>query len=326
MATAPGEITVVRMFQGFTSWRSPSEMTRTANLVAEYTAPPGRILWPVTAATEVSSVQAHPGGDAVQPRTQRRATLEPVAAAPRADDRTDETDIAQVAVFTTGDSNGDGKVDFGQSVEAGKIEYPGLNGGSYAPYLFIFFTTNMWGNDGDNVCGYNQTVKGWHQVSSTKAPGMKLTSSVDGGTQQELFVQVMQNSVGDWWVWVNDEWIGYYPNSIFSSTKGINDSAKFINWYGEVHDSSMAATTTDMGSGRFASTWWTHAAYIRAMRYSWSRTNWWWFLDTSNSLVVTDSACYSGSGPYSDGTSSQFWQNYFFYGGPGLSTAAPSCK
>ena len=35
VATAPGEMIVVRMLYGFTSWRSPSESTRTACLVAE---------------------------------------------------------------------------------------------------------------------------------------------------------------------------------------------------------------------------------------------------------------------------------------------------
>jgi hypothetical protein len=35
VATAPGEMIVVRIFQGFTSWRSPSESTRTAVFVAE---------------------------------------------------------------------------------------------------------------------------------------------------------------------------------------------------------------------------------------------------------------------------------------------------
>ncbi len=39
VATAPGAITVVRMWYGFTSWRSPSERARTACLVAADTAP-----------------------------------------------------------------------------------------------------------------------------------------------------------------------------------------------------------------------------------------------------------------------------------------------
>ena len=34
VATAPGEMIVVRMLYGFTSWRSPSDKARTPNLVA----------------------------------------------------------------------------------------------------------------------------------------------------------------------------------------------------------------------------------------------------------------------------------------------------
>ncbi len=48
VSMAPGEITVVRMLYGLTSWRSPSENISTAALVAAYTALPGRTLWPAT--------------------------------------------------------------------------------------------------------------------------------------------------------------------------------------------------------------------------------------------------------------------------------------
>jgi hypothetical protein len=48
VATAPGEMIVVRRFHGLISCRSPSEITRTAVLVAVYTALPGPTLWPAT--------------------------------------------------------------------------------------------------------------------------------------------------------------------------------------------------------------------------------------------------------------------------------------
>jgi len=239
-------------------------------------------------------------------------------------EQSSETDIAQVALFTRSGS-------LGESVEAGKIECANLNGGSYAPYLFTWFTTNNWGASGDWVGGYNQLVQGWHQVSSTKAPGVRLQPvSTDGSQQYEIKLEVRRNDAGDWWVWMNDEWIGYYPHckqeradcsagSTFTSA-GMQDHASNIYWYGEIYDASApSATATDMGSGQFASAWWQHAAYIRNMTYFWGLTNYWWF-DATPSLNVTDSACYTGAGPYTDSSSTD-WKNFFFFGGPGRGAA-----
>lgn len=51
LSTAPGEIVVVRMSYGFTSWRSPSDNARTANFVAQYTVSFGSHVSPATEAT-----------------------------------------------------------------------------------------------------------------------------------------------------------------------------------------------------------------------------------------------------------------------------------
>jgi hypothetical protein len=230
-----------------------------------------------------------------------------------------ETSIAQVAVIRGSPM---------QAIEAGKIEYQGLNG-NLRPHFFTYFRTNGTAS-GDWVAGYNTLVDGWIQYSATVAPGMSLVpwESTENGAQYSLEVHVRLWQ-GNWWVKAAGEWAGYYPyykkndpdeGTLFSAS-GIRDQASRLDWYGEVYDSSApSATSTDMGSGDFAEDWWQHAAYFRNLTYFWApSTHWWW---DSGSITATDSACYNVDGPhYSSDTA---WRNWFFYGGPG--DEAPMCN
>jgi hypothetical protein len=226
-----------------------------------------------------------------------------------------ETSIAQVAVI--------GGTPM-QAIEAGKIEYQALNGNK-RPHFFTYYRTSG-GASGDWVGGYNTLVDGWIQVSSSVAPGMSITAweSSENGNQYSLPVQVRIH-LGNWWVKVAGEWAGYYPtcsggdsppcsSGRLFSTNGIRNTASRMDWYGEVYDSTApAATSTDMGSGDFAADWWQHAAYFRNLTYFWAPTTYWWW--NSGSLIVTDSACYSVTGPHY--SSQAPWRNWYFYGGPG---------
>ena len=57
-----------------------------------------------------------------------------------------------------------------QSLEAGWTCDQNLNG-DWDPHLFIYYTTNGYTKDGDDIGGYNQEVDGWVQVSSGICPG-----------------------------------------------------------------------------------------------------------------------------------------------------------
>jgi hypothetical protein len=232
-----------------------------------------------------------------------------------------ETSIAQVAVIRGSPM---------QAIEAGKIEFPGINSGR--PYFFVYYRTNGAAS-GDWVGGYDTTVDGWIQYSSSVAPRMSLTGweSAQGGNQYSLEV-VVRLWEGNWWVKAAGEWAGYYPHckgwqwyapcpsgTLFSAS-GIRDEASRLDWYGEVFDSSApAATTTDMGSGRFASEGWSRAAYFRNLTYFWAPNTYWWW--NSGSPSATDSACYSVSGPFY--SSDANWRNWYYFGGPG--DEAPGC-
>jgi len=233
-----------------------------------------------------------------------------------------ETSIAQVAVIRGSPM---------QAIEAGKIELQSLNG-NREPHLFVYYRTSGSAS-GDWVGGYNKLVDGWVQYSSSVAPGLSLVpwESRENGAQYSLPIEVRLHE-GNWWVRAAGEWAGYYPyckggdatpcnTATLFSASGLRDKASRLDWYGEVYDSSApAATSTDMGSGDFAADWWQHAAYMRNILYFWAPATAWWF--DSGSLLVTDSACYSGSGPHY--SSDPSWRNWFFYGGPGKE--ASSCR
>jgi hypothetical protein len=234
-----------------------------------------------------------------------------------------ETSIAQTAVIRGNPM---------QAIEAGKIESDSLNGDD-RPHFFTFYRTNG-GATGDWVGGYNTLQKGWIQVSSSVSPGMSLTnwdSTVDGN-QYSLDLEVRLWN-GNWWVRAAGEWAGYYPacngggaflpcsNATLFSAAGIRDKADRLDWYGEVFDSSAPrATTTDMGSGRFASEGWAKSAYFRNITFYWQPATYWWW--DSGAPTATDSACYTVTGPFYSQTDA--WHNWYYYGGPGK--GAQGCR
>ncbi|HEX9871605.1 MAG TPA: neprosin family prolyl endopeptidase [Candidatus Tectomicrobia bacterium] len=145
----------------------------------------------------------------------------------------------------------------------------------------------------------------------------------------------------NWWVKAAGEWAGYYPGCIggweppecyygwLFAANGLRPSASRLSWYGEVYDASApAATSTDMGSGKFASAGFQHAAYFRNLTYVsdpildlTQKINRWW---QGGALSVTDVACYTGNGPFI--SKDPWWRNYFYFGGPGKSKEALKCQ
>ena len=227
-----------------------------------------------------------------------------------------ETSIAQMAVIRGTPM---------QAIEVGKIENQSLNG-NLQPHLFVYLRTN--GSDqGDWKGGYNTLNKGWIQYGSKVTPGISIVnySSVEGGSQYNFDIDVRYHD-GNWWVKAFGEWAGYYPycrggdatpcddGTLFRSS-GLRDEADRLDWFGEIYDSSAPnATSTDMGSGDFAADGWGQAAWFRNLIYWWEPSvGWWW---SGGSLVATDAACYSVSGPFYHSTDDNY-HNWYYYGGPG---------
>jgi hypothetical protein len=157
----------------------------------------------------------------------------------------------------------------GQTLEAGWINYPDQ---IQSPHLFTYFTTCNYQCSGDNQGGWNTDQAGWVQVNNKYFPGIVFSpDSTIGGTQYEIQLEY-QLYQGNWWLYVIDTWIGYYPASLFSAGEAnaaatLADGSDTIFYYGEVYNSENAETTTDMGSGEFGTARSGQAAYIHNMVY-----------------------------------------------------------
>ena len=175
---------------------------------------------------------------------------------------------------------------------------------------------------GDQVTGNG--VGGWDGIRTgfiaaagrPYPPGTVVAPSTIGGIQYEYHFKI-QLSGGNWWVAHNENWLGYYPGSLFNL---INASAEEVLWYGEVYDPTPTSWTwTDMGSGLFASTGWTNASNFRNPSYiTPSGVSYW--ADGAGNANPNAGACYTKSNLYSGASP---WDRYFYLGGPG--GEAPGC-
>lgn len=230
------------------------------------------------------------------------------------------------------------------TVEAGIIHYeniinrnPGAKGDAAAPgvaekaaadaavpgpALFTYYTVNGYGDEGDNLGGYNTENAGWVQYDKEIYPGMRWNSqSTRGGNQVELEISYWLYQ-GNWWLWVADRWIGYYPGSIFPKNakgEGISVKADHVWYYGEVMQSeSDAKTTTDMGSGEWANAGYGKAAYVRNIKMFDVQD---YAVDyDAKTIVVAEADMYTLETHWTSGK--QDWNSYCFIGGPGANGKA----
>lgn len=191
--------------------------------------------------------------------------------------------------------------------------------GDWVPHLFVFYTTNNYTKQGDNLGGYNQLVHGWVQVSSTIHPAARWANlSIFDGDQWEarLKVQLWQ---GNWWVRVTDEWIGYYPSSLYNDA-GLRSQASEVHWFGEVVDSDAdpATTRTDMGSGHWPYEGWRRCAYMNHLLYQ----------STPDGALSRYAGTPWASHPKCYNLETHFvndanWGDYFWWGGSGRNSQCP---
>jgi len=212
-----------------------------------------------------------------------------------------------------------------ETVEAGWHVLGRLNG-DFTTRFFVFYTTTGYATAGDFKGGYNMNQAGWVQVSRTMTPGVMLTpTSVLGGEQVDMYLRVELHQ-GRWWVRVNDEFVGYYPASIYAQD-GLGTEASDIHFFGETNDdpTTPEMTHNDMGSGKFPTigTWRRNAAYIRNLQYQWhpdgDRTK---FFTADDQVKATRSECYDVLANLGFDANDP-WHSQLYFGGPGYN---PACQ
>ena len=221
----------------------------------------------------------------------------------------DEFSLAQL--WVTGGQYADNSL---QTTETGWQVYRGLYGDSQ-PHLFIYFTTAAYTTQGDNQGCYNLTCQGFVQTdSSVVIAGSFSTVSVQGGQQYDITLSFYRDPAShDYWLRYDGTWVGYYPNALFNSA-GLADASDKIDFGGEIVNDSIGGshTSTAMGSGRFPSEGWQHAAYIKNVEYWDTGGNGYWAGYLTRNVTDAsyyDLALFSSTDPS--------WHQYFYFGGPG---------
>jgi hypothetical protein len=195
-----------------------------------------------------------------------------------------------------------------QTLEAGVQKYVGLYGDAN-PHLFIYSTSNGYGNQG---C-YNLQCNRFVQVNNAVVIGGRLSPISTTGSSQYEVQMAYYLWQGNWWFQFQGTWVGYYPGTLFNAA-GLANGASVIDFGGEIiDDRSQHAdhTSTQMGSGQYPSAGYSHAAYMRNIYY-WdpSSQNIW---ATGIAAYRDNAACYDIA-KYDNDVN---WHTYFFYGGPG---------
>jgi Neprosin len=100
-------------------------------------------------------------------------------------------------------------------------------------------------------------------------PGQTVPVSVLNGAQVEHLLTIFQAPTGDWWIAYDQDLLGYYRASLFTT---LNGGACGSRWYGEVYNphpnrKKDRAAQTEMGSGKFADAGPLNVAYVRNPKY-----------------------------------------------------------
>lgn len=190
-----------------------------------------------------------------------------------------------------------------QSAEVGWQNYPARTGTENS-VLFIYWTADGYQKTGcyDLSCGAFVQVSNAVTIGGSFYP---TSYSVSDGGQSEIQVQFYLYQ-GNWWLKVDGTWIGYYPGSLY----GRGQLASYSNLLEFGSESVGTTVWPGEGSGLFAESGWSYAAYQRLIYYvDPSNTSYW----SSLTPVKPSPSCYSITQPGFDSNSGI----YFYFGGPG---------
>lgn len=201
-----------------------------------------------------------------------------------------------------------------ETLESGWQVRDGLEKNIAVP--FVYSTQDNYSNTGCynlDCAGFVQTT---NQVIFARFPDDGY--SVAGFAQKTLNIRwERKDGTGNWWVRMNDIWVGYYPAKLYKGDLlGAKNAPVTAEFGGE---NTGQAPAVQMGSGVFSSKGYGRAAFQSGLSILSSPGTW---VDVIGLPYVTNPNCYSlttteASRPL--GTRGP----YFYFGGPGLSD--PGC-
>jgi len=189
-----------------------------------------------------------------------------------------------------------------QTAECGWQVYP-QKYNTDKPCLFIYWTADEYQNTG---C-YNNDCSAFVQTDSTTVLGGTLAFSTPGPSTQFEYTLGFYFSAGNWWFYLNNQPVGYYPGSIYQGGPLSVGNATEIDFGGETVGNG---TWPPMGSGAFASGGFGQAAYQRAIQYFPPAGG---VANASLSMQQPSPLCYT----IQVSSSADAWGTYFFFGGTG---------
>jgi len=200
----------------------------------------------------------------------------------------------------------------GSEANLNTIEVGWMANPNQAPRLFIYWTADGYQNTG---C-YNHACSGFVQTNGKSVIDGVLSPISTFNSVHEITISVEKNKDnGNWWLYVQNTALGYWPASIYNSLKGPADE---ITFGGEIINMKSGGhhTSTQMGNGLLAKD--GKASYVGGLAYAVNGV----FKSVQPgelSQTVTNSKCYDLSIPSPNAAHKTF----FYYGGPGFSAACP---
>jgi hypothetical protein len=120
----------------------------------------------------------------------------------------------------------------GNIIELGWLVSTDQNGDA-DPHIFVFHWVN------GNLTCYNGC--GWQQFSNTYYPSQNVSALLG----RDVYIGYVFYE-GNWWAWFDDQWLGYFPGSLWQNTFTKN---ALIQWFGEVASNNGIPPKTQMGDG-----------------------------------------------------------------------------
>ncbi|MCO5568362.1 hypothetical protein L7F22_022061 [Adiantum nelumboides] len=201
------------------------------------------------------------------------------------------------------------------SIEVGWQVNPLSFGGDSSTRLFIYWTSDSYTNTG---C-YNLDCPGFVQVSSSILLGAPIKpASTYAGSQFDLNPVYVYKDVntGSWWLYLAGTFVGYWPSSLFTH---LANHAELLQWGGEIVNlrANGQHTTTQMGSGHFASEGFQKSCFSRSLKAVDSTFK-------AKDIPVDDLDVSSSNPSCYDAQKLQIknWGTTIFFGGPGRN---PNC-